>query len=151
MQKIETIAINRTNSSKVVATIDLKKSGISRDILTLRKNDKIVIPKELEVRMDTFTPKGSDKTAEFYTIVVDINSTTYDASMASFRRTRAVVDEELDDILTNQIVRTLHQLGDDEQRAEYLRGKTLIVDEVRICKDRFREGQTVRVPMWRLV
>ena len=151
MQKINQISINRTTTSQVVDVEMLKKSGLSRDILVLRKGDKIAIPEELEVRVDMFTPKGADKPSEFYTIVVDINGVTYDASMASFRRTRAATDEALDELLTNTIVRTLHQLGDDEQRAVYLKGKTLIVDDVKIVPDRFREGHTVRIPIWSLV
>lgn len=148
MQKISAKAINRSNSSKVTDLEALKKSGVSRDILVLRKGDRIVIPEELEVRIDTFIPKGSDKPSEFYTITVEINGTVYDASIASFRRSRAVTDEALDEILKNQIIRTLHQLGDDEQRAYYLKGKTLVVDDVVIAPDRFREGKTVRVPIW---
>lgn len=148
MQKISAKAINRSNSSKITDLEALKKSGVSRDILVLRKGDRIVIPEELEVRIDTFVPKGSDKPSEFYTITVEINGTVYDASIASFRRSRVVTDEALDKILTNQIVRTLHQLGDDEQRAYYLKGKTLIVDDVIVAPDRFREGKTVRVPIW---
>lgn len=150
MKKISEKAINRTTSSQIVDVESLKKSGVSRDLLVLRKGDKITIPEELEVRMDTFTPKGTDKMSEFYTIVVDINGTTYDATMASFRRTRAATDEALDELLQNQIIRTLHQLGDDEQRADYLKGKTLIVDDVKIVPDRFREGHTVRIPIWSL-
>ena len=150
MKKISEAAINRTTSSQIVDLSDLKKSGVSRDILVLRKGDIITIPEELEVRVDSFTPKGSDKPASFYTIVVDINGTVYDASMASFRRTRSALDEDLDDLLTNSIIRTLHQLGDDEQRASYLQGKKLVVDDIKVIKDRFREGHTVRIPIWSL-
>ena len=150
MQKISGKAINRSNTSREVDLAALKNSGKSRDLLTLHKGDKIIIPEELEVRVDSFVPKGSDEPSEFYTITVQVNDDIYDATMASFRRTKSVVDEDLDELLTNTIIRTLHNLGDDEQRAAYLKGKTLIVDEVKTCKDRFREGKTVRVPIWRI-
>lgn len=148
MKKIVENAINRTATSKKVNVESLKNSGISRDILVLRKGDKISIPEDLEVRVDMFTPKGSDKASEFYTIAVEINGVGYDATMASFRRTRSATDEALDELLSNDIIRTLHNLGDDEQRAAYLRGKDLVVDEIKIVPDRFREGKTVRIPMW---
>ena len=150
MKKIETAAVNRSATAKKTDVTSLKKSGVTVDVLVFRRKDTIIIPEELDVWVDAFTPKGSTEKKEFYKLTVEFNGTPYDATMASFRRTKMLNDDDLDKVLSNPVVRTLHNLGDDEQRAEYLRGKTLVVVDVITCEDRFREGHKINIPLFEI-
>lgn len=150
MKKITNVAINRSATAKKTDVTSLKKSGVTVDVLVFRKGDKIVIPEELDVWIDSFTPKGSNEKKEFYKITVEFNDHPYDATMASFRRTKMLNDDDLDKVLSNPILRTLHNLGDDEQRADYLKNKELIVEDVVTCEDRFREGHRINIPLFKI-
>ena len=146
MKKIEGIAINRSNSSRIVDLSALKESGKSRDNLILLKNDLITIPEDMEIRVDSFTPKGGQST-DYYLITIKVNDTIYDATMASFRRSKNVTDEELEKALASEPNRMLFNLGDDEQRAVYLRGKTFKVVNVVRLKSRWDDGRFVTIPI----
>lgn len=150
MKKIDSVAVNRSATAKKTDVASLKKSGVTVDVLVFRKGDKVVVPEELDVWIDSFTPKGSNEKKEFYKITVEFNGTPYDATMASFRRTKMLNDDDLDKVLANPVVRTLHNLGDDEQRAAYLQGKTLVVIDVITCEDRFREGHKINIPLFEI-
>ena len=146
MKKIEGIAINRSNSSRIVDLSALKESGKSRDNLILLKNDLITIPEDMEIRVDSFTPKGGQST-DYYLITIKVNDTIYDATMTSFRRSKNVTDEELEKALASEPNRMLFNLGDDEQRAVYLRGKTFKVVNVVRLKSRWDDGRFVTIPI----
>lgn len=150
MKKIDAVAVNRSTTAKKTDVTSLKKSGVTVDVLVFRKGDKIIIPEDLDAWVDSFTPKGSNEKKEFYKITVEFNGQPYDATMASFRRTKMLNDDDLDKVLSNPILRTLHNLSDDEQRAEYLKGKTLIVNDVVTCEDRFRENHKINIPLFEL-
>ena len=150
MKKITEKAVNRSASAKKTDKEVLKKSGVTVDVLIFRKGDKIVVPEELDVWIDTFTPKGSNEPKEYYRITIEFNGSVYDATMASFRRTKMLKDEDLDKVLSNPVLRTLHNLGDDEQRADYLSGKTLVVIDVVTCEDRFRENHKINIPLFEI-
>lgn len=146
MKKIEGIAINRSNSSRIVDITTLKESGKSRDNLVLLKNDLITIPEDMEIRVDSFTPKGGQST-DYYLITIKVNDTIYDATMASFRRSKNVTDEELEKALASEPNRMLFNLGDDEQRAKYLQGKTFKVIDIIRLKNRWDETRFVTIPI----
>lgn len=150
MKKIDAVAINRSTTAKKTDVASLKKSGVTVDILVFRKGDKIVIPEDLDAWVDSFTPKGSNEKKEFYKITVEFNGQPYDATMASFRRTKMLNDDDLDKVLSNPVLRSLHNLSDDEQRAEYLKDKTLIVSDVITCEDRFRENHKINIPLFEI-
>lgn len=150
MKKIDAVAVNRSATAKKTDVASLKKSGVTVDVLVFRKRDKVVIPEDLDAWVDSFTPKGSNEKKEFYKITVEFNGQPYDATMASFRRTRMLNDDDLDKVLSNPVLRTLHNLSDDEQRAEYLKGKTLIVNDVITCEDRFRENHKINIPLFEI-
>lgn len=151
MKKIDNAAVNRSATAKKTDIASLKKSGVTVDILVFRKGDKIVVPEEeLAVWVDSFTPKGSNEKKEFYKITVEFNDQPYDATMASFRRTKMLNEDDLDKVLANPVLRTLHNLGDDEQRAEYLKGKILVVSEVSTYEDKFRENHKINIPWFEI-
>lgn len=150
MKKIDNVAVNRSATAKKTDVASLKKSGVTVDILVFRKGDKIIIPEDLDAWVDSFTPKGSNEKKEFYKITVEFNGQPYDATMASFRRTKMLNDDDLDKVLSNPVLRTLHNLSDDEQRAEYLKDKTLIVSDVITCEDRFRENHKINIPLFEI-
>ena len=150
MKKIEEVAINRSATCKKIDVASLKKSGVTVDILVFRKGDVVEVPEDLDVWVDSFVPKGSNERKEFYKITISFNDTPYDATMASFRRTRSITDEDLDKVLSNSILRTLHNFGDDEQRAAYLQGKRLIVSDIVTCNDKFREGHKINIPLFEI-
>ena len=150
MKKIDAVAVNRSATAKKTDVASLKKSGVTVDILVFRKGDKIVIPEDLDAWVDSFTPKGSNEKKEFYKITVEFNGQPYDATMASFRRTKMLNDDDLDKVLSNPVLRSLHNLSDDEQRAEYLKDKTLIVSDVITCEDRFRENHKINIPLFEI-
>lgn len=150
MKKIDNVAVNRSATAKKTDVASLKKSGVTVDVLVFRKGDKIIIPEDLDAWVDSFTPKGSNEKKEFYKITVEFNGQPYDATMASFRRTKMLNDDDLDKVLSNPVLRTLHNLSDDEQRAEYLKDKTLIVSDVITCEDRFRENHKINIPLFEI-
>ncbi len=151
MKKIELEAVNRSATAKKTDKESLKNSGITRDVLVFRKDDIISIPEEVDVWIDSFVPKGTTESKQFYLITVEFNNSPYDATMASFRRSKMVIDEDLDKILNNSVNRTLHNLGDDEQRANYLAGKTLKVISVITCTDRFRDNHKINIPLFEII
>ena len=151
MKAITTIAINRKDSYQA-ATLDmLKESGKSRDNLFLIKGDKIVIPEQVNVLFDTFVPKGKTEAVTYYLITVEHNGKVYDATMKTFRRSRDVKSEYLQQILTSDVNRYLHNAGDDEQRATYLAGKTLEVVDIVKCESAFDDGRPIFVPIFKVV
>lgn len=150
MKKIDKVAVNRSTTAKKTDVASLKKSGVTVDVLVFRKGDTIIIPEDLDAWVDSFTPKGSNEKKEFYKITVEFNGQPYDATMASFRRTKMLNDDDLDKVLSNPVLRTLHNLSDDEQRAEYLKDKTLVVSDVTTCEDRFRENHKINIPLFEI-
>lgn len=148
MKKILANSINRSNTAVKVDLSALKDSGKSRDNLILVKNDIIEIPEDPEIMMDTFKPKGSNESIEYYLIKVEINGVAYDATMASFRRGKSATDADLDKIMSSEVNRTLLNLGDDEQRASYLLGKKLKVREILRVPNRFDETKKVIIPVF---
>lgn len=147
MKKIDGIAINRSNSARKVSLSDLKDSGKSRDNLLLFKGDQIEIPEDLDVWIDSFTPKGGSDKVDYYLLTVKVNDQIFDATMASFRRMKSVADDDLDKALSTDVNRKLYHMSDDEQRASYLQGKTLLVKDSVKLKNRFDETRFVTVPI----
>ena len=88
------------------------------------------------------------KEKEYYLLTAMVNDKPIDITMASMRRSRLAVDEDLQSILDNEICRNLHQAGDDEQRAVYLAGKRLKVKEVVKAKNRFDDSHNVYIPIF---
>lgn len=151
MKAIFDTAINRSRTAHEVNIEELRESGKSRDNLLLRKGDKIVIPEEIKVWFDTFVPKGKTEAVKYYMITIEYNGKAYDATMKTFRRSRDIKQENLEKILDYDVNRTLHSMGDDEQRAIYLRGKTLEVVDVIEVPHGFEEGKIVRMPLFKIV
>lgn len=153
MKKTQGVAVNHRESSRKASKSDLKNSGVSRDSVSFHKGDVVEIPsgEDFQIWIDSFVPKGSDEVREYGLIEAYLNDKKFEVTLKSFRRTRdAVDDENLDKVLENDVVRTLHSLGDDEQRAEWLEGKVLEVMEVVPLVNRFDETKKVRIPMFRI-
>lgn len=151
MKKINGTAANHRESSRKVSLSELKKSGVVRDNLVFKKGDKLVFPEELDAWLETFVPKGSAEAKEYFLITIELNGRSYDASMTSFRRTRNVAEELVDTALTTEPNRILHSLGDDEQRANYLAGKTFEVEDVQWLENRYDSKRKVQVPFFKEV
>lgn len=148
MKKINEMAINHRESAVAVDIKKLRDTGVNRDSFRFLPNDVIEFPEEtLNVWMDTFTPTGSTEAKEYYLITAQVNGKPVDITMASMRRSRLAVDEDVQEILKNEVCRALHQAGDDEQRAVYLLGKCLKVTKVLKTKSRF-DDSNVYVPIF---
>ena len=148
MKKIDEMALNHRDSAKKVDVTELQNTGVNRDTFRFVKGDEISFPEELSVWMDTFTPSGSKEVKEYYLVTVMVNDKPFDITMASMRRSRQIVDEDLPKIFESEVCRSLHQAGDDEQRAVYLAGRKLKVIEIIASKSRFDETQKVYVPIF---
>lgn len=148
MKKIAEMAINHRNTAVEVNVEKLREAGVNRDSFRFIPNDIVEFPTELLVWMDVFTPKGSTEEKEYYLITAMVNDKPIDITMASMRRSRLAVDDDLQKILDNEVCRSLHQAGDDEQRAVYLAGKRLKVKEVVKAKNRFDDSQNVYIPIF---
>lgn len=148
MKKIEEMAINHRNSTTKVDVTELQNTGVNRDTFRFVKGDIISFPEELSVWMDAFTPKGSTETREYYLVTVMVNDKPFDITMASMRRSRLIVDEDLPQVFNSEVCRSLHQSGDDEQRAVYLAGRKLKVTEIIQSVSRFDEKQKIYVPIF---
>ena len=146
MKKITDNAVNRTAHSQRVDLEALRKSGVSRDNIIFRKDDIIEIPEEINCWVDTFIPKGETKPIEYYLITGMKNGVIYDITMASFRRSLLITDE--DKLVVNSKVNDhLSNLGDDEQRAVYLQGKTFKVKDTIKCTNRWTD-KPIYVPVF---
>lgn len=149
MKKITETAVNRSSNSQMVDISALRNSGVSKDNMIFRPGDIIEIPDELNVMVDKFIPKGETEAKEYYMITCAKNNVPYDVTMTSFRRIILVTDD--DKIRINSPVNDhIAQLGDDEQRARYLQGKTFRVLETIKCTNKWTD-KPIYVPTFELV
>lgn len=151
MKKINGKAVNHRETARKATAADLKNSGVSRDSISFHKGDVVEIPSgdDFQIWIDSFVPKGTNEVREYGLIEAYLNDKKFEVTLKSFRRTKdAVDDENLDRVLENDVVRILHSLGDDEQRAEYLEGKTFEVVDVVSLVNRFDNTKTVRIPIF---
>lgn len=143
-----------TNISKTMTKVDasaLKGMGSSRENVSVYKDDVIVIPEEVLVWTEVFTPKGSNKELKFGLIGAEINGRPLAMSIATFRKVGGIANDERDKVLANKLNRELWEQVDDEWRVNFLAGKTLKVTDVIVAKNLNADHGPVRVPIFELV